>query len=59
MVSSDVLKLEVKRLREQLSAKADEVFGLQNRKFQLQMSVQTYVESKAHPFGRPTGAPRG
>jgi len=40
MVSTDVLKLEVKRLREQLSAKADEVFGLQNRKFQLQMSME-------------------
>ena len=31
MVSHDVLRLEVKRLREQLNAKADEVFGLQNR----------------------------
>jgi hypothetical protein len=39
MVSSDVLKLEVKRLRELLNAKMDEVFGLQNRKHQLQMSM--------------------
>ena len=37
MVGHDVLKLEVKRLRESLNAKADEVFGLQNRKFQLQV----------------------
>ena len=37
MVAHDVLKLELKRLRESLNAKADEVFGLQNRKFQLQV----------------------
>ena len=49
MVGSDVLKLEVKRLREQLSAKADEVFGLQNRKFQLQMSMEErQQEIKVH-----------
>ena len=40
MVAHDVLKLELKRLRESLNAKADEVFGLQNRKFQLQMSME-------------------
>jgi len=44
-----VLKLEVKRLREQLNAKADEVFGLQNRKFQLQMSMEErQQEIKVH-----------
>ena len=49
MVGADVLKLEVKRLREQLSAKADEVFGLQNRKFQLQMSMEErQQEIKVH-----------
>ena len=49
MVSHDVLKLEVKRLREQLNAKADEVFGLQNRKFQLQMSMEErQQEIKVH-----------
>ena len=49
MVATDVLKLEVKRLRELLSAKADEVFGLQNRKFQLQMSMEErQQEIKVH-----------
>jgi len=49
MVGHDVLKLEVKRLREQLNAKADEVFGLQNRKFQLQMSMEErQQEIKVH-----------
>ena len=49
MVNHDVLKLEVKRLREQLNAKADEVFGLQNRKFQLQMSMEErQQEIKVH-----------
>ena len=49
MVGYDVLKLEVKRLREMLNAKADEVFGLQNRKFQLQMSMEERQEEiKVH-----------
>jgi len=49
MVSADVLKLEVKRLRETLNSKADEVFGLQNRKFQLQMSMdERQQEIKVH-----------
>ena len=40
MVNHDVLKLEVKRLRDRLSLHADEVFGLANRKFQLQQSME-------------------
>mmetsp|Transcript_19163 Transcript_19163/g.51608 ORF Transcript_19163/g.51608 Transcript_19163/m.51608 type:complete len:883 (+) Transcript_19163:180-2828(+) len=40
MVSHDVLKLEVKKLREQLSAVVDETFGLDNRKAQLQLSME-------------------
>ena len=49
MVAHDVLKLELKRLRESLNAKADEVFGLQNRKFQLQMSMEErQQEIKVH-----------
>jgi len=49
LVSSDVLKLEVKRLREVLNSKADEVFGLENRKFQLQMSMdERQQEIKVH-----------
>ena len=40
MVEHDVLKLEVKKLREALSAKNDDVYGLSNRKFQLEMSME-------------------
>lgn len=40
MVDHDVLGLEVKRLRDILSAHADEVFSLENRKFQLKMSME-------------------
>jgi len=40
MVSHDVLKLEVRKLREQLSAVVDETFGLENRKAQLQLSME-------------------
>jgi len=35
-----VMKLEVKRLKQIPSAKSDEVYGLENRKFQLSMSMQ-------------------
>jgi len=40
MVDNDVMKLEVKRLKQILSSKSDEVYGLENRKFQLGMSMQ-------------------
>eukprot|EP00899_Mesostigma_viride_P026492 jgi/Mesvir1/7027/Mv09154-RA.2 len=40
MVGHDVLRLEVKRLRDILNLRADDVFGLENRKFQLQMSLE-------------------
>ena len=40
MVQHDVLKLEVKRLRDLMTLRADDVFGLQNRKFQLEMSMK-------------------
>jgi chromosome segregation ATPase len=39
-VSHDVLKLEVRRVRDTLNAKADEVFGLENRKAQLALSME-------------------
>lgn len=40
MVAHDVLKLEVRKLRNILSGRADEVFGLENRKAQLEMSME-------------------
>lgn len=40
MVEHDVMKLELNRLKNALSTKTDEVFGLENRKEQLRMSMQ-------------------
>lgn len=40
MVSHDVLKLEVRKLRDALSAKTDEVFTLENRAAQLAMTME-------------------
>jgi|EP01047_Picozoa_sp_COSAG01_P022094 chromosome segregation ATPase len=39
-VQHDVLKLEVRRVRDVLNQRADEVFGLENRKAQLQLSME-------------------
>eukprot|EP00753_Platysulcus_tardus_P018333 PLAT6827.3.p1 GENE.PLAT6827.3~~PLAT6827.3.p1 ORF type:complete len:1047 (-),score=734.14 PLAT6827.3:146-3259(-) len=40
MVKHDLLKLEVRRLRETMSGHADDVFALKNREFQLKMSME-------------------
>jgi chromosome segregation ATPase len=40
LVQHDILRLEVKRLRDALNGRADEVFGLENRRFQLQLSME-------------------
>lgn len=39
VVNNDLLRLEVRRLRDLLSAKADAVFSLENRKEQLELSL--------------------
>jgi hypothetical protein len=39
LVAHDMLKLEIRKLRDILSSKADEVFGLENRGAQLAMSI--------------------
>ena len=40
MVAHDVMRLEVKRLRELLGSRADEVFSLENKKAQLKLSLE-------------------
>lgn len=40
IVQHDVLRLEVKKLRDKLNERADEVHGLTNRKFQLQKTME-------------------
>jgi hypothetical protein len=49
MVAHDLLKLEVRRLRDALSNKTDEVFTLENRAAQLEMSIEARKkEVEAH-----------
>ena len=40
MVQNDIMRLEVKRLRDALNGKADEVFNLENRRQQLKLSME-------------------
>ena len=40
LVQHDVMKLEIKDLKERVHEKADKVFGLENRKYQLEMSME-------------------
>ena len=40
LVQHDMMKLEIKDLKEKVHEKADEVFGLENRKYQLEMSME-------------------
>lgn len=39
MVSNDIMRLEVKRLRDILNGAADDMFSLENRRQQLTMSM--------------------
>lgn len=49
IVSHDLLRLEVKKLRDRLNDRADEVHSLENRKFQLQKTMeQRSVEINAN-----------
>lgn len=41
MVTHDVLKLEIRKLRDTLSVRTDEVFGLENRAAQLAMTMES------------------
>ena len=40
LVQHDSMKLEVKKLKDILCAEADKLFGIENRKYQLQMSME-------------------
>ena len=40
LVQHDIMKLEIKKLRETVNVEADNVFGLENRKYQLEMSME-------------------
>jgi hypothetical protein len=40
LVSFDVMKLEIKRIKETVNLEADKVYGLGNRKYQLEMSME-------------------
>lgn len=40
LVQHDIMKLEIKKLKETVNVEADNVFGLENRKYQLEMSME-------------------
>lgn len=40
LVSYDVMKLEIKKLKDTVNLEADKVYGLENRKYQLEMSME-------------------
>lgn len=40
MVDHDKMKLEIKKLKDTVNVEADRVFGLDNRKYQLEMSME-------------------
>jgi chromosome segregation ATPase len=44
LVQHDLLRLQVKKLRDQLNARRDELLGLQNRKEQLRLSILERVD---------------
>jgi len=40
LVQHDIMKLEIKNLRDTVNVEADRVYGLENRKYQLEMSME-------------------
>jgi len=40
LVQHDIMKLEIKNLRETVNVEADKVYGMENRKKQLEMSME-------------------
>ena len=40
LVQHDTMKLEIKHLRDTVNVEADSVYGLENRKYQLEMSME-------------------
>lgn len=49
MVDQNILKLEIKRLREMLNSKADEVFGLEKRRLQLETVLNFNLSMDYYP----------
>lgn len=39
LVQHDIMKLEIKKLRDTVDVAADLVYGMENRKYQLEMSM--------------------
>lgn len=49
MVQHDIMKLEIKKLRDTVNVEADKVYGMENRKYQLEMSmVEREKEIQVH-----------
>lgn len=40
LVQHDIMKLEIKNLRDTVNVEADKVYGMENRKYQLEMSME-------------------
>ena len=40
LIQHDIMKLEIKKLRETVNVESDNVFGLENMKYQLEMSME-------------------
>ena len=40
LIQHDIMKLEIKKLKETVNVESDNVFGLENMKYQLEMSME-------------------
>jgi len=44
MVQHNILKLEIKKLRDTVNVEADKVYGMENRKYQLEQETQVHKD---------------
>ena len=42
LIQHDIMKLEIKKLKETVNVESDNVFGLENMKYQLEMSMEEW-----------------